>query len=203
MTAFWLKFRVWFGFELGVYRIWSWFIQLFERRAILPKFGSVDDVSLLMSRLIYCKDPWWMLWDAMSSPEAVYRRFLERKPVGDCEDFAILAAHLIEDLRLRGVDGRIQEVGVLMVNWLEEGEEAKHWEKWDEAHGHAVCIFRYRDTDSGAHFWAHVGNWYKGAVRWGYHSLVEIAREIAKDGRLVSFFYLDLELKVRQYLWVK
>jgi hypothetical protein len=199
-----LRVLVWFTLQLRIYYAWSRVYQwLREKRkwgqVSIPLFESFEKIEEITGSMVWSKDGWRMLWDAISTPQAAYGKYLEGKKAGDCDDISIFAAYVIEYARERVDLGRtITEVGLLTCPWLtHEGDTG----------GHNVCAFAYREN--GGVKWAYISNWYGGAAVYGLDNKKAIIRRMT-SGRAtvlgwayarVSVKKQKLKLKPTEYHW--
>lgn len=183
---------VWLAFRLGLYHAWSRAYRLlFERRyrarPPVPSFPDLRALELTLGRMRWCRDAWPELGDAIGSAKAAYYRHVDGAAIGDCDEFAVLAADRIDDLRRMGGLPALEllegEIGVLSVPWMDG---------W-RAGGHNVCAFSYYDDRRHvmARRWAHVGNWHAGATQWGFLSIAEIVRSVCGPRSPLGWAFAD------------
>lgn len=192
MKKFFLKILVWFALKCRLYYVWSKIYRfLYERKyrhVVLPKLNSIEEVEDLIGNISWRKDKWYMLWDAISIPQAAYGRYLDKKAGGDCDDISILAVHLIEDLIKRRKVQNFLQVGLLSVPWLDMSNKVG---------GHNVCIIKYKMDDKL--YYGHISNWNMGRVRWAFTSKEAVVDEIPRGGTTLGWAIADKNLKLKKY----
>lgn len=190
MKLFFLRILVWFALKCRLYYIWSKVYRFFAERkykknVVLPKLNSLNELEDLIGNIIWRKDKWYMLWDAISYPEATYGRYVTNKG-SDCDDMAILAAFLLEDMKKHG-KVNFMEVGLLSVPWLSKNRGVG---------GHNVCIIKYKsgmDT-----YYAHISNWNMGKIQWAFPSVQSVVKEVL-HGETLGWSVATPNLKLKQY----
>lgn len=169
-----------FVIELNIYLKWSLFCQkyLMKERLELPKIQSITEIENILGQGIWHEDPWWLMFDAISSPEYSYYNLVNKKGPWDCDDAACLSCALLQQLP------RYQDVQMLSVQWLREGKFI----------GHNVCIFRDTEEEESQQ-WCWMGNWFDGHVARGYKNIEDIVKHMIGNTELLSYFTFDHELK--------
>lgn len=206
---------MWYGVKLVVFR-WltrqalkgGWYYRwsrvyrfLFEwryRKWVDPGYTSLPDgVEATLGRMVWRKDPWWMLYDAVSYPRAVLKRHLSGKAAGDCDEFAIFAVWAIRDMMGRGYLKDFRSVGMLSVPWLDEKGKCG---------GHNVCVVSYIDRQVGALHWAYMSNWYGGGTRTHGHlnkrpfiCVEDVVRDVLGSKASLGWARADCGLNLVEY----
>lgn len=108
--------------RLGVYSTWSRIYQiLWERKrnkADIPIMPA-NAVLRIAKEMEYKADSVKQLWDAFSSPQAVYHLWKQGKPVGDCDEFAVFTAYALNQAPdLKEALG-FEKAKILTVTWME------------------------------------------------------------------------------------
>lgn len=194
---FWImKKLVWLVLRCRLYFFWSKIYRfLFERKyndIVLPKLHSIDTLSLLLGNMVWTKDKWWMLGDAISTAKAVYWRHLKGDPVGDCDDFAMFAMDRIKDMINRDIDTPIFNSHFLTCTWMDKNNKVK---------GHNVCVFYYKNKLMISPRCGYIGNWFQGNPHDNFKGVKEIVQDILmrKKGRLLGWSITDKNLKLIRY----
>ena len=206
MKRWTLQILTWCVFNLRLYYMWSKVYQwLYEKRKwnqiTIPLFASFEEIEETLGKMIWRRDSWPELWDAISLPQATYGRHLVGNKSGDCDDISIFAAYCIERARRRtGLNRPILEVGFLSCPWVDHKNELG---------GHNVCTFSY--YEKGETKWAYVSNWYEGRIQWGFPSKDVIVTRMTGTHRptlgwgfaVVTLKNQKLKLKLTEYHWPK
>lgn len=200
-AAFVCRAFVYAAFTLRVYYVWSLlyravFEHHYRTRPPIPTFPDMRTLSLTLARMRWRKDGPQEMGDAIGSARAAYYRHVEGHAVGDCDEFAVLAADRMEDMRRHGCEAGLElredEIGVLSVPWLDG---------W-RAGGHNVCAFSYYDDERLERRWAHVGNWFAGAPRWKFETLEAAVRDVLGPTRRgLCWSYATAGLRRLRFGW--
>lgn len=200
-AAFVCRVFVYAVFALRVYYAWSLlyralFEHAYRKRPPVPTFPDMRALSLTLGRMRWRKDGPREMGDAIGSAKAAYYRHVEGRAVGDCDEFAVLAADRLDDMRRHGCEAALElredEIGVLSVPWLEG---------W-KLGGHNVCAFSYYDDDLMVRCWAHLGNWFSGAPRWKFATLEEVVRDVLGARRRgLGWSYATAGLRRLRFGW--
>jgi hypothetical protein len=217
MKKFFLKIGAWFALKCRLYYMWSkvyrWFWEDGElKRQEMPKYddyGRIEEVTGLMQ---WRKDTWVMLFDAISRPQAAYHRYLHGNQAGDCDDIALYAINRLHDQAVR--NGRILKSpgrADFRVDLDSFGLLSCPWIRGSKAGGHNVGIFRYSLSSGGIDKWewAHVSNWYRGKIRFGFPSKPALVDDILAGeyghfdpkAESIGWAHCDLNLKLKEYHW--
>lgn len=160
----------------GLSKIWRFTHEERDKDYQLRKIETLPELEYLLSKGIYEPDT-KRFGDSISYPGAIQRRYDWGKPIGDCDDFAVLAAAYI--------------AGPLcpMMPSANPFLLSVHWTKDFQLLGHAVCVFQWKGG-----FWT-IGNWYRRKAIGPFKSVEEVARKIAKDGQGRICTYAGFEWK--------
>lgn len=183
---------VWVSLRCRVYYAWSKVYRfLFERWAdnvVIPDADCFGDVTKVVRDIEWRKDTWFMLWDVVSHPGATYKRHLDGKRGGDCDDISMIALVMVEGIAARKPDlfGR---VGFLSVPWLEAGGKVG---------GHNVCAFE--TMINGELMWKHMSNWYDGKLSpKSFGSLEDVVRDVLDGNESLGWAFANSDLKLLRY----
>jgi len=188
-----LRRLTWFSLRCGIYYLWSRIYQrLFESTWLdytkVPLFPSVGAIEDCVEKMKWRPDKWWMFWDAVSAPGAVWARYFEGKEAGDCEDVSLAAATALREwLRHHRMHVEVTGLYLLTVPWL--GRDGK-------VGGHSVCAISYVDVD-GTKKWAHWSNWNR--ILWGRETVEDVVREILRGNYSLGWALADLDLRLVRY----
>lgn len=174
-----LRVLVFFALRCKLYYMWSRLYRAINRNlawdVALPKIGNEEELTKILATLKWAADDWTELWDAIATPQQAWATHRAGKPVGDCDEYSVISAELLRPFLsglpfpiTRGGYITILEVGILSVPWTWPGGTS----------GHNVCMFSY--VSGSNKYWAYVGNWFGGGVRWGFHSREELIKDILK-----------------------
>lgn len=175
-TRIMLKHRLYYRWSL----VYQW---LFEHRHLgrtLPVFSSLESIEDIVGKMVWRKDTWYMLGDAIGHPHATWDKHALGKAAGDCDDISFFAAVAIFGLGRLGYSSVIDEVGLLTVPWMKS--------KW-RVGGHNVCAFSYKED--GKRSWAHISNWHGGKIQKGYDSLQQMVLEILGGKKSLGWAFVD------------
>lgn len=170
-----LTWLLWVVIKTNLYLLWSKLHQaLFQRNRVkIPELLDVDDLMFIVRQSRWTADKWWMAWDVISHPEWAYRRFLEQKTLGDCDDYANFSSYCLRRLGYN-------MVWILSIQWLKNtGKFA----------GHNICCY----LDDEFQMWV---------ISNGFHRPLPVADQdeaikyFVKDGELISWFVMNEHLKV-------
>jgi len=193
-----LKVLVWFALRCRLYYLWSRFYQCaFESKwdsVVLPQPLSTTEFENLIGSFGWREDTWYMLGDVISSPKAIYGRWLEKgAPQGDCDDHSYFAMHMIRSMSERGVltgttgiKIKVRDLFLLSVPFYGHN-----------VGGHNVCVFNYRLNDFIR--WAYVSNWYDGKIQWGYENLESIVKSVLRERISLGWAIADKNLRLVRY----
>lgn len=176
-------------------RLYRFLFEWRYRRWSDPAYTSLPQLEKILGQMKWRKDPWWMLFDVISYPAAVFKRHQLGKAVGDCDESAIFAAHVIRDMMARNLLGHFRSVGVLTVPWLD---------KDGKAGGHNVCIVSYISRKANTLQWGHIGNWHDGRMRFYGHAypfacVKDVVRDITGANRSIGWARADCGLRLVEY----
>jgi hypothetical protein len=180
MTVF-ARFFVRLWLWSGAYHVWSrlyrWAKERKWRGVELPSYETLQELEADLAEMRWTQDGIRRWFDTISTPKAAWGRHKAGGSAGDCDDISVYAADRIADMAERGelaehgiLDGGA--VGLLTCVWLNRGKAA----------GHNVCAFWYVDRRDGERRWAHVSNWFDGAVQHGYGMIDEVFRSVCAGG---------------------
>jgi len=173
-------------FRFRIYFIWSRVYRyLYERKHdkfVIPTFRALHLLEDNIGKMKWRADNWRMLWDAISTPQAVWWRHLNNQAAGDCDDISIAAAAsfaksypFVDTLGFQFTTPLMMSV-VWMDGW--------------KVTGHNICVIPY--TCENKSYWAHWSNWHAGHIRWGFESLEAVARDIAPNVIFAGVWDLQL-----------
>lgn len=212
MKKFFLKIGAFLALKCRIYYVWSkvyrWLWERKYRGQEIPRYDTCARIEEVTGKMKWRKDTWLMLWDAISLPEATYYRHLHDGG-SDCDDIALFAINRLYEFA-RGNDTflfykenacyltNLRSFGLLSVPWIRDGK----------AGGHNVGVFKYSDKDEGW-LWAHVSNWYRGQIRYGFKSLPAVVDDVLSGeyesfdikAESVGWAHADLCLRLMEYRW--
>jgi len=179
---FFTKVAYWLAFRLRIYLLWSkvyrWLYHRKYRTLQFPVSLTPEQATEEMKHLVWRKDGFKELWDAIGSPHWVQHTLAQiecgGQPPGamDCDEFAVWAATVIAP--------NYQPV-VLNVMWRDE----------KGTRGHNVCLYH----SSG--FLYHTGNWGKLGPYGTLQNLVEILFNLVQgQGYVVGWALYSPDLKL-------
>ena len=121
LTKLVLKYRL--------YYLWSKVYQwVWERKYRDYQLSSIDSMAYLeefISRMEWREDTGWMLWDAISLPQATCARWKNGEKAGDCDDISLYAVNRMEDMFMKGKLNKMSPMGLLSVPWITASGEIR------------------------------------------------------------------------------
>ena len=197
------RVMVWLTLYCHIYYVWSKLHRLlFDRKyddTRLPLFDKLDALETVVGKMVWRRDGWRSLWDAICTPQAAWAKFRMGKPAGDCDDISVFALSRLVNMASRGELvylgvqpwGQKCNIGLLSVPWFDKGSR--------KTGGHNVAVMKYVDRDSGEDRWAHMSNWYSGKMAWGFESLEQVVKNVCGGKASLGWALADLNLKRWRY----
>jgi hypothetical protein len=195
-----LRFLVRLSLKYKVYYAWSRVYRtLFEwrwRGQTLPTFADVTGLEKALGRMVWRRDSWRMLWDAISDPRATWGRHLTGLPAGDCDDTSFFSAVSLEKIRKRSIHANIQDVLFLTVSWVDERGKVG---------GHNVCLFAYGETvqasgeDVSVILWGHVSNHHDGKAQRGFRTIENVVAHVLRGRTCLGWALATTDLRLVKY----
>lgn len=181
----WIKFKfwimrvlAWLALRAKLYYVWSSIYQFLWERSEIKNMdlfipGSIKELEKVVGEMVWRKDTWIMLGDAISHPKATYSRHIFGKKAGDCDDISLFAIDRLAAMPMTTTsDGdrsiSIALVYLLSIPWIKNED--------NKIGGHNVGVLKY--YDGGSFQFAYISNWFNGTIRWGFKNIKDIVRHV-------------------------
>ena len=139
------RYLFFLAIQLRLYTNWSRLHRyLFDgvaKNTTLPTFTTVEEVGWYIRGFSWRPDSWIDLGDAICSPEMVWYRYLNGiQGAGDCDEFAVFLANVIEKSIEAGTwRSSISDPDILTVTWMNPDGSLS---------GHIVCLLQFVRTEA-------------------------------------------------------
>ena len=186
-----LRALAWVALKGRLYYAWSrmyrWLWQRRYKDVVIPSYTTLDGIASVVARMRWRADGWRELWDAISDPRATWSYHVndlgKEGPANDCDDISMWAVDRIQQAVDAGALNEVDEVGMLSVPWLDDGE----------AGGHNVCVVCMFDG------WRHMSNWHNGKLIGPFDDLQDVTRDVLAGRKSLGWAYCSSKLKLRRY----
>jgi hypothetical protein len=197
------RFMVWIVLRCRVYYVWSKLHRLLVdrqyRNTRLPMYDKLEHLETVIGRMVWRKDGWSSLWDAISLPRVVWAKHKMGMPTGDCDDHSIFAVSRLVNMARRGElvylgvppYGSDCQIGLLSCPWFDKDRR--------KPGGHNVAAFKYVDHADDKDKWAYMSNWYSGVIQWDFDSPEHIVKTVCGKKASLGWALADVHLKVQRY----